>query len=201
MDSARDPRDLRFPKPEEPDDRLPALMGEIRDGSGSALQELMDRLWEELVRYAAWEVGEIDVAKDLVQGAFVYLWEHRRSWINVGSPRAYLYRIVQHRVIDYQRHRSVRTEWARREESRPRRGPPTPADVLAEKEVQEAFDQAMAGLPPRRREAFYLVALRGLSHREASEVLGISLQTVANQVSAALQAIRTAIRRVSDSAS
>jgi RNA polymerase sigma-70 factor (ECF subfamily) len=70
--------------------------------------------------------------------------------------------------------------------------------VLAATQTQEAFLEAVSSLPPRRREAFSLVALRGLSHKEASEVLDISEQTVANHVSAALREVRDALRRESD---
>jgi RNA polymerase sigma-70 factor (ECF subfamily) len=176
-------------------------MGDVRGGSPDAFQHLMDRLWVELVRFAAWELADLDAAKDVVQGAFVHVWEHRRSWIDGGSPRAYLYRIVRHRITDHQRHARVRARWVEREEDRPHAGPPTPTDDLATAEVQRAFDQALSDLSPRRREVFSLVALRDLSHREVAEIMGISEQTVANQVSSALQAIRKAMREVSDSVS
>lgn len=187
-------------KPSSEERRLSALMIRIVEGSPAAFQELMDGLWAELVRFAAWELADLDAAKDVVQGAFVHLWEHRRSWVAAGSPRSYLYRIVQHRIIDQRRHGKVRALWAESEMSRPHRGPPTPADVLATKELQRAFEQAVSDLSPRRREVFYLVVIRGLGHREVAELLGISEQTVANQVSSALSAVRSAIRRISDTA-
>ena len=55
------------------------------------------------------------------------------------------------------------------------------------------FDAAVASLPDRRREVFELVFQRGLSHAEAATVLDISVQTVANQMSAALRSVRRAI--------
>lgn len=173
-------------------------MSEIRDGSGAALQELMDQLWVEVVRYAAWELADVDLAQDVVQGAFVYLWEHRRAWIGVGSPRAYLYRIVRHQIIDHRRHMSVRAAWSAREKARPQPNAPTPAEILAAKDIQEAFDRAVDDLPPRRREAFVLVVLRGLPHREAAEIMGTSVQTVANQVSSALDTIRAEVGKATE---
>lgn len=174
-------------------------MARIQEGSAAALQELMDRLWGELVRFAAWEMGgDTDAARDVVQEAFIYLWRHRSTWVGSGSPRAYLYRIVRHQILDEKRRGRVRTAWAARERLRPPSAPPTPEDLLAATRLQEAFARASSSLPARRREAFNLVVLRGLSHREAADVLDVAEQTVANQVSAALREIRTALRAVSD---
>ena len=170
----------------------------IRDGSASALQGVMDHLWAELVRFAAWELGDRDAARDVVQEAFIYLWRQRHSWGGSGSPRAYVYRIVRNQLLDEHRRRRVRSAWAAREAVRPQPAPATPEDMLAASRTQDAFLQAISSLPTRRRQAFSLVALRGLSHREAAEVLDISEQTVANQVSAAFREIRDALRSVSD---
>ncbi len=177
---------------------LPDLMREVQGGSADALQELMDRLWTELVRFAAWELGDPELAEDMVQDAFVYVWEHRLSWTHSGSPRAFLYRIVRHHIIDERRRMRVRAELAERRKFQPFVGPPTPAEMFEATMVREAFEEAVSALPVRRREVFYLVVFRGLPHREAAEILDISQQTVANQVSAALGGIRAAIRAVSE---
>jgi RNA polymerase sigma factor (sigma-70 family) len=173
-------------------------MDEIRGGSARALQEVMDRLWDELVRFAAWELKDRDAARDVVQEAFIHLWRNRRSWVRSGSPRAYLYRIVRHQILDERRREKVRGAWTARERLRPAPAPPTPEDVLDVSRAEEAFAEAVTSLSPRRREAFNLVVLRGLSHREAADILDIAEQTVANQVSAALREIREALEVVSD---
>jgi RNA polymerase sigma factor (sigma-70 family) len=172
------------------------LMEEIREGSARAFQELVDRLWPELVRFAVWDTGDPDVARDAVQEAFIDLWQRRRSWVRAGSPRAYLYRVVRHQLLDEQRKRKVRESWAARERLRPHSSPPDPGEVLAATRAEAAFARSVDSLPPRRREAFSLVVLRGLSHREAAEVLDVSEQTVANQVSTALREVREALTSV-----
>jgi len=175
---------------------LRSLMEEIREGSARAFQELVDRLWPELVRFAVWHNGDPDAGRDAVQEAFIDLWRRRRSWVQAGSPRAYLYRAVRHQVLDEQRRKKVRESWAARERVRPCASPPDPGEVLAATRAEEAFARSVDSLPPRRREAFSLVVLRGLSHREAAEVLDVSEQTVANQVSTALREVREALRSV-----
>jgi RNA polymerase sigma-70 factor (ECF subfamily) len=176
------------------------LMAQIRGGSVAAMGRLIDRFWEELVRYAARDLTDTDAAQDVVQEAFIQVWERRRSWIAVSSGRAYLYRIVRSLVIDEKRKRKVRQSWVSRVRSRPPAGPPTPAEVLEEERILATYRRTVAALPERRREVFTLVFLEGLSHDEAASVLNISTQTVANQMATALRQLRNAIRLVSEEA-
>ena len=175
------------------DDPLGPLMAAIRGGSQSALASLMDLCWPELVRYAARQLGEVDLARDIAQEAFIQVWERRRAWRSRGSARAYLYRIVRHLVIDEKRKQGVRRRWMARQEHTPPAHSPTPAEELDAKMLAEVFEAAVAALPDRRREVFELVFTRGLSHREAAAVMRISPQTVANQMSSALRTVRKAV--------
>jgi len=175
------------------DDPLAPLMAAIRGGSQSALASLMDLCWPELVRYAARQLGEVDLARDIAQEAFIQIWERRRAWKPRGSARAYLYRIVRHLVIDEKRKQGVRRRWMARQELTPPARSSTPAEELDAKMLAEVFEAAVASLPGRRREVFELVFTRGLSHREAAAVMRISPQTVANQMSSALRTVRKAV--------
>ncbi|MDE2973723.1 MAG: sigma-70 family RNA polymerase sigma factor [Gemmatimonadota bacterium] len=174
-------------------DPLAPLMASIRGGSESALGQLMELCWPELVRYAARQLGEVEVARDIAQETFVQVWERRRAWKPRGSARAYLYRIARNLVIDEKRKRGVRRRWAALQELSPPGRPPTPAEELDAKMLAAVFDTAVASLPDRRREVFELVFMRGLSHGEAAAVMGISGQTVANQMSSALRTVRKAV--------
>ena len=177
-------------------DVLTSLMDEIRGGSEPALGRLMDLCWPELVRYAASQVGDVDLARDMAQEAFIQVWERRRGWRPRGSARVYLYRIVRHLVIDEKRRRAVRRRWQDRQgrDDAMRGGQAaTPADVLDANLLADRFRAAVAALPDRRREVFELVFQRGLSHAEAAAVMNVSAQTVANQMSTALRTVRRAV--------
>ncbi|MCY4645280.1 MAG: sigma-70 family RNA polymerase sigma factor [Gammaproteobacteria bacterium] len=177
-------------------DALTSLMDEIREGSEPALGELMDLCWPELVRYAASQLGDVDLARDIAQEAFIQVWERRRGWRPRGSARVYLYRIVRHLVIDRKRRRAVRRRWRDRQgrDDAIRGGhAPSPADMLEASLLADRFRAAVASLPDRRREVFELVFQRGLTHAEAAAVMKVSAQTVANQMSAALRTVRRVV--------
>ena len=176
------------------DDRLDRLMAAVKGGSSRALGRLMNLCWDDLVRYAARQLGDVELARDLVQEAFIQVWERRRGWRPRGSARAYMYRIVRHQVIDEKRKQGVRRRWAERQQQLDAPRPATPAEEFDAKVLADAFEAAVESLPDRRREVFELVFQRGLSHAEAAAVLDISVQTVANQMSAALRSVRQAIK-------
>jgi RNA polymerase sigma-70 factor (ECF subfamily) len=52
------------------------------------------------------------------------------------------------------------------------------------------FGEALENLPPRRREVFELIRLRGLSYRDAAEVLDVSDRTVANHLRLAMKDLK-----------
>ncbi len=91
------------------------------------------------------------------------------------------------------RRQGVRRRWLVRQEHSPPARPATPDEVLDEKLLTEVFEDAVAALPDRRREVFELFFMRGLSHADASTVMNVSVQTVANQMSSALRAVRKAV--------
>ena len=54
---------------------------------------------------------------------------------------------------------------------------------------------AVAALPPKRREAILLRWRDGLSHREIARALGVSVKTVENQIGRGLKTLREALDR------
>lgn len=185
------------PQPEKPrtvwcppDGRL---MESIRAGEAEALQLLMDRHWRGVVGYAARMLGSADPAEDVAQEVFVHVWEHRTRWTSGGSVQAYLYRIARNLVLQRFRHRDVR-ERTEGEIRRRTRMVTTPFQEAVRGELRAAFEEAVAGLPERRREAFLLVRMQGLSLRRAGEVMEVSRRTVANHVYLATCDLEAALR-------
>lgn len=170
------------------------LMRRLRVDDTGALDELMTLYWEDLVRYSWSIVDSVDDAEDFAQQAFFQLWRRRRELEHRGAGiRSYLLRIVRNLSLNERRHRSVIEKVGPRlRETAP--CPPTPAEAIEEEELRAAVQAALDALPPRRREVYTLIRFHGLSYREAAEVMGISPQTVANQLSTALAELRRSLR-------
>ena len=154
---------------------------------------LLARHWGPLMRYAASILRSDESVEDVVQAAFVRLWEQR-------APRdsqhdvAFLYRTVRNLAFNERRWLRVRARW--------RAGTQSATWFAAEPDEEEAAERrvrdAVAALPRRRREVFELARFHGLSYRQIAETLGVSPQTVANHMSAALRDLRGALHDLLD---
>ncbi len=161
-----------------------ALVARIRDGDALAFGVFFDRHHADILRYLARRGVSPDVADDLAQHAFVYVWEHRAELDPGRSARALLFRIAHTRALNHFR------------DTRRLSGdvPDTPdsdrTDAAVEADLRDALAAAVETLPPRRREVFELCFVSGLTHREAADALGLSPKTVEHQMGYALKTLR-----------
>jgi len=166
----------------------------IRAGEPGAFERLVEGTWDDLVDHLAWILESREAAEDAAQEAFIRIWERRERWHD-GSARALAFRIARNLAFDARRRERVRREWADREAVVAQAG--VEPDALAEtSEVERRFREALAALTPGRREAVELVRLKGLTHQEAAEAIGISQQTVANRMTLALADLRVLLADV-----
>lgn len=173
------------------------LLARLRDGQPGALDLLLERYWESIYKYALHRTGSSDVAADIAQNAFCRLWERRSTWRCAGSARGLLFRLARNTAVSEHRRRraSDRASVGFAElylERRPREQPAEGA------ELRGALGEAIASLPPRRREVFRLRMLDDLSYEEIADIMGTSRQTVANQLSRALASLRDTLAHLID---
>jgi RNA polymerase sigma-70 factor, ECF subfamily len=163
---------------------------------GAVLRALFDAHYVGLCRFACAYVEAPDVAEELVQEVFLYLWQRwaDHSARPHASLKTYLYTAVRNVALNYLRHERV---VARREADaialfdRPR---PTADETTEAAELQMLVRRAVAQFPPQRRLVFTLSRQQGLTYDEIAEVLAISPKTVENQMGKALKALRRALK-------
>lgn len=69
----------------------------------SSLQLLYRHFYKALVAFVHQMVGSVGVAEELVQDAFIRLWQRRNEFESQGSLRAYLYHSVRNACISHLR--------------------------------------------------------------------------------------------------
>lgn len=169
-------------------------MKRVRDGDVSAFEVVVEHHWSDLRLYTLQLTGDGDLAEDLAQEALARLWSARTNWVIGGSVRVWLLRTAHNEFISQCRQRRIRAEWARQPAGDPSLSIPTPLMDTERTELRSAILEAVADLSPRRREAFTLVHLHGLSYGEAASVMSVREQTVANYLHAALADLRGTLR-------
>lgn len=164
----------------------------IRDADVEAFTALYDTLSPGLVRYARSLVQKEAVAYDLLQEAFVRLWERRSTLDPDRSVKALLFRMVYHMALKHlQRDRRSESLHATREvDAQTPVSMPEPTSQLDAERLQVLLDRLIHAMPERRREVFRLSRFTGLTHHEIAEVLDISPRTVNNHIVAALRYLR-----------
>lgn len=172
------------------------LMDALRHDHSPALGVLLSRHWTPLVGFAEGFLHSRDAAEDVAQESFVKLWEHRKGWRNTGTVRALLYRIARNLALNESRWNRVRRNRRDLASAATAGHVATPAEGLDENELRRKVEAAIAKLPERRREIFVHARYHNLSYAEIAEILQIAPQTVANQMSAALAALRESLRDV-----
>lgn len=169
-----------------------AIAAALRAGDRAAFKVFFERHHADLLRYLSFRNVPEEQADDLVQQAFVAIWERRESLREDGSVRALLYRIAYSRALNHFRdtERFDRPEAQGDEYAADGADPEQSAEARL---IRDRIGAAVAGLPERRRAVFELCVLEGFSYREAAETLEISVKTVENQMAHALKAVREAL--------
>jgi RNA polymerase sigma-70 factor, ECF subfamily len=169
------------------------IMERVSADQVPAFDLLVELFWSRTFRYCRSLGCDEDRADDITQEAFIRLWERRKSWSPSGSVKVWLFQTVRNQVVSEKRKWRVRVAWATRsmDEDRPR--PPTPLQEMEKLEIRQAVEHAMLILSPRRREAFSLVHLHGLSYREVGQIMNVKPQTVANYLAEALVDLRASL--------
>jgi RNA polymerase sigma-70 factor (ECF subfamily) len=147
---------------------------------GNSLEESIVELYAtmrpSLLGYAYQVIGSAGEGEDLVQMAFLKLFDQLQRKAEILNVRSWLYRVVHNLAIDHIRRRGIHelacAEWlsARTMSDVPRS---TENDLI----VQEQIANSLQVLNERERHCLMLRA-EGLSYQEIGDVLGISQKAV-----------------------
>lgn len=167
-------------------DNLYAWSRRLRDSDRRAFTALFHALYPDVLWYARQRAGT--AADDLVQEAFVRLWERREEVDPERSVRALLYVTVRNLALNRTRNAATRRAL---EATRGRPGAaPCPDDLAAADQLGQRLRAWIDDLPDRQREAFELSRFCGLSHEEIARVMDLSVHTVEKHVTRALRRLR-----------
>lgn len=167
------------------------LITSLKQGDQTAMEIIYKRHWEQVFDSAYKRIGIEDIAQDITQDIFISLWEKRDTLEIKESLAAYLLGSVKYRVINYFKANITREKY--QEDLLSLIGNTSTLHAnnkLAIKEIHQELDEAIAELPERMGLIFSMSRKQEKSNDEISEELNLSMQTVKNQLTAALKIIR-----------
>ena len=158
------------------------------------LEQVYRQYWSKLYVYAFNVLKETDICEDIVQEIFVDLWIKRRE-IEISNLTAYLFQSVKYKIFNQLRRNKYKRQLLFRLNAINRQY--TIDEEYEKKELRTIIKKIISELPEQRKIIFRLSRVDGLSNKEISEHLNISVQTVKNQISKSLHFIRESLNSIS----
>jgi RNA polymerase sigma-70 factor (ECF subfamily) len=165
------------------------IIAGIRNGDGACFQTVFSDHYDRLCQYAFTLLRSMDEAEDVVQSIFVKWWEKRAEIQINQTVKAYLFRAVYNLCINQLEHQQVKQkhlnhatyEWSGEKQS----------PEVFPLELEERITSAINQLPEQCRIIFKMSRYEELKYNEIASKLGISPNTVENQISKALRILRS----------
>jgi RNA polymerase sigma-70 factor, ECF subfamily len=146
--------------------RFPSERAEV----GARFDEFFEDEHERLFKALYFVTGNRHDAEEIMQDAFMRLWERWDSMGRIEDPTGYLYRVA----LNGFRMRRRRAATAFRKLA----PVADPRDVFADAEMRADVRQLLLGLTPRQRAALLLVDLFGFPSEQAARILRVRPSTV-----------------------
>jgi len=174
----------------------PNIVTSLKDGGTKSLAYVFNLFHKRLFAFACKLIGDDDpTAQDIVQDAFVKLWQKQSEMEGINNIEAYLFIVVRNQCFDYlKNHRKtveVRKELSYLSETAVSDEDKMHAAVEAEL-IQMVFD-LVERLPKQCRTVFEMVLYDNLSTAEISARLHITKRTVLNQKARAIKLLQIAL--------
>lgn len=171
------------------------LVSLIKQDSRGAFEEIYDRYKFLLLTHALNKLRNREEARDILQEAFVYLWNKRLS-ISDENLGGYLYTVVRHMILNRLARDKYRKQYFDALQQFATEGNVETDFRIREQQLQHLIETEIAALPSKMREVFELSRKQHLTHRQIADRLGITEQTVSKQITNALKILRTRLSLV-----
>ncbi|MDR1406414.1 MAG: RNA polymerase sigma-70 factor [Tannerella sp.] len=172
------------------------LFGKIKDGDIKAFEILFRSYYTPLCLYASGITGRTDIAEDIVQDIFYFIWKERTTMRIRRSVKSYLYGAVKNQSFQYLEHVDVRERYASYVlHEAGTTAMPNPQEQLEYAELETVVERTLAGLPERRRRIFRMHRMEGHKYSEIAVHLVISVKTVEAEMTKACRQLRQEIEK------
>ncbi len=181
---------LAISKGGETDD--PELIIAIKHGDHSAFKKFFEKHHSYLFHFLLKKGVSEQQAEDLVQQAFVMIWEKRAQIDETKSLRAFLFRIAYTRMLNVFRDTAKFDENA---DLAVEEGSEDVENNLEAKELGKIIENSIASMPEKRQAVFRLCFIQEFTYKEAAEFLEVSVKTIENHMGLALKELRGKLER------
>lgn len=166
------------------------LSCELKNHSERAFRKLFDLYYQDIYRYSFSLLKSKEYAEENVQEVFLKVWLHRENIDPEKSFKAYIFTIARNLAFNFlnkaANDASLKEEVFYTSQKSYDQGDYS----IREEDCKKLRKQAIKQLPPKRKKIFKMSRKHGKTYEEISQELGISISTVKNQMTKALESMR-----------
>jgi RNA polymerase sigma-70 factor (family 1) len=159
---------------------------------------LFDAYRNDLYKFSLSMVYSEPYAEEIVQEVFLNLWLKRKTTNPELSMKSYLFTITRNKTISFLKKAANNKKLREEIFYRSQKSVNSTERYMREEELKTVKKEALDLLSPRRRLIFEMSRNDGKSYKEIARELGISQNTVKNQMSMALEILREFLRKNRD---
>lgn len=174
------------------------LLQKIQDEDDQqAFKQLYQLFFFRLYQFAYSYVRSKENAEEVVNDVFLTLWQNRGTLNTINNINVYLYVAIKNASLNYLRKKNHALPLSIDDLAVPHLNfVLNPELIMITRELQSLIRGAIEQLPPRCKIIFKLVKEDGLSYKEVSSILGISVKTVDAQLYIALKKLAHILQSV-----
>lgn len=140
--------------------------------------------WYEPIRnFLYYKSGDVQLAEDLTQDAFLKLWE-KRDEIRPETVKSLLYTIAGNLFLNRKGHEKVQLRFT--VSYQPETARPGPDFDLEMKEFDTRLQAAISGLDEKKRTVFLMNRIEKFTYNQIADNLGITVKAVEKRMEKAL---------------
>ena len=168
----------------------------LRKCDSRVYEVVFKKYYPGLITFVCRHVGNLDVAKDIVQDIFLKLFEISRSLEKDFNLKSWLYNVARNASVDYLRHLQVidRHKFLMADAMLASEA----VDEEIDEEVYNRVNKAIESLPVQCRLIIKLNVIEGKKYKEIAEELDISMNTIRTQVSRGYKKMREILSKEED---
>lgn len=152
-----------------------------------AFEKLFNQYYTQLRNFLYYKSGNMDLAEDLTQDAFLILWNKRES-IDQGKVKSYLFTIANNLFLNDVKHKKVVMRFNQQPVSSTYTE--TPQHLMEQEEFLGKLEAALGALDEKNRVVFLMNRIDKLTYREIADRLELSVKAVEKRMTKALQTLR-----------
>lgn len=168
------------------------VVNEIKAGNTHVFEQVYHEFHARLYFFVLKRTQSKDIAEEVVQMAFIKLWEKRTTLSKEYPIEVQLARITRTTLIDVLRKQALEHKVLTSVE-KDATEKFIHSDPLVFEELNNQFKEAVDSLPPTCRRIYKLSKEDGLTYKEIASLLSISSKTVETQMSKAIKTIKSRV--------